>query len=318
MREATPSSPPPGKDLLDDPRVLAAMVAFLCLVWGSTWIAIKVGLRDMPPFFAAGVRFLAAAAILAVLSRLQRVPGPGTRRQHVGLVLLGLGVFAVSYGVVYWSEQYLPAGLTAVLFAIHPLLVALVASRVLPDEPLSARKLAGIALGFAGVAVLFLDDVSLSGPRAPLAAAVLLLSPLAAAVSNVAIKKHATALHPYTIATLPMLYGGAAMLSLSAALEDWQRVRWTPTAVSALLYLTVFGSVLTFMVYYTLLKRVAVSRLALISYLFPVVAVLVGWVLLGERLGPRGWLGSALVLAGVALAGLRRRSAEPPVGSTRG
>jgi drug/metabolite transporter (DMT)-like permease len=233
-------------------------------------------------------------------------------------VVLGFGVFAVSYGVVYWSEQYLPAGLTAVLFAIHPLLVSLVAAWALPDEPLSARKLVGIAVGFAGVAVLFLDDVSLSHPRAPLAAAVLLLSPLMGALSNVAIKKHAEALHPYTIATLPMLYGGITMLATSALLEDWQRVRWSTSAVAALAFLTIFGSVLTFIMYYTLIKRVAVSRLALISYMFPVVAVFVGWIFLGERLGPRGWLGSALVLAGVALAGLRRRATASPVGAARG
>jgi drug/metabolite transporter (DMT)-like permease len=294
-----------------DGRALAAMVAFLCLVWGSTWLAIKIGLRDMPPFFAAGLRFLGASAILFALSRLQGVPGPRTRRQHAGLVALGFGVFALNYGVVYWAEQYLPAGVTAVLFAIHPLLVSLFAAWALPDEALSAGKLAGIALGFAGVAVLFLDDVSLSGPHALFAAAMLLLAPTASAVSNVALKKHAGDLHPYTIATLPMLYGGATMFAVSAFIEDWHRVHWTQSSVAALAYLTVFGSVLTFIVYYTLLKRVAISRLALISYLFPVVAVFISWLILGERLGPRGWIGSALVVLGVALAGVRRRPSVP-------
>jgi drug/metabolite transporter (DMT)-like permease len=191
--------------------------------------------------------------------------------------------------------------------------VSLIAAWALPDEALTAAKLAGIALGFAGVAVLFLDDVSLSGPRAPFAAAVLLVAPVASAASNVALKKHAGDLHPYTIATLPMLYGGATMFAVSALIEDWHRVRWTQSSIAALAYLTVFGSVLTFIVYYTLLKRMAVSRLSLISYLFPVVAVFIGWLVLGERLGPRGWIGSALVLAGVALAGMpRRASAAPP------
>jgi drug/metabolite transporter (DMT)-like permease len=294
------------------------MVAFLCLVWGSTWLAIKVGLRSTPPFLGGALRFLGASAILFGLSRLQGVAGPRTRRQHVGLAALGFGVFAVSYGVVYWSEQYLPAGLTAVLFAIHPLLVTLAAAWALPDEPLSARKLAGVALGFTGVAVLFLDDVALRDPRAPLAAAVVLLSPLLGALSNVGIKKHAGGLHPYTLAMLPMLYGGLTLLAASALLEDWREVTWTPSAVGALLYLTVFGSVLTFIVFYTLLKRVPVSRLALISYLFPIVAVFLGWLLLGERLGLRGWLGSTLVLSGVALAGVRRRSAVTPVVAARG
>jgi drug/metabolite transporter (DMT)-like permease len=306
----------PGSHL-DRPAVLAGLIALLCLIWGSTWFAIKVGLEAMPPLFAAGLRFLAASAILFGLGSVQRVRASWSPRLHLGLVALGMCVHSVSYGVVYWGEQYLPAGLTAVLFAIYPLLVALLAAWVMPDEPLSVVKVAGILLGFAGVAVIFLDDVSLSHPRATLAAAVVLLSPLAAAFSSVGIKKFGAAIHPYTLTTLPMLYGGAMLLGVSASTEDWGGVRWSGSAVAALLYLTVFGSVIAFVTYYTLLKRVAVSRLALISYMFPVVAVLIDVLVLGVRLGARAWIGSALVVLGVAMAGVRRRAALAPVGGSR-
>jgi drug/metabolite transporter (DMT)-like permease len=300
----------------DRPGVQAALIGLLCLIWGSTWFAIKVGLEDMPPLFAVGVRLLGAAAILFALGRLQRVRADWTPRLHLGLLALGVGVHSISYGVVYWGEQYLAAGLTAVIFAIYPLLVALLAARVLPDEELTTRKVAGVLTGFIGIALIFGDDVSLDHPRASTAAVLLLLSPLAAAFSTVGIKKFGARQHPYTLSALPMLYGGATLLTTSALVEDWNDVVWSTEAVSALLYLTIFGSVLAFVGYYTLLKRVAASRLALISYLFPVVAVLIDVTVSQERFGTRAWVGSALVLSGVALAGIRRRVAvAPAVGS---
>ncbi|MFN2431821.1 MAG: DMT family transporter [Gemmatimonadota bacterium] len=303
--------------LLDRPALLGGLIAFLCLIWGSTWFAIKVGLEDIPPFFAAGVRYVSAAAIIAGLALAQGVRAPRGRRVHLALLALGLGAFGVSFGVVYWGEQYVPAGLAAVLFSTHPLIVSLVAARMLPDEELSLRKLLGVATGFVGVAVLMLDDVSLSAPRAPLAAAVVLVSPAVSAVANVSIKRFGTALHSYNLTALPMFYGGSALLLLSALGEDWGSVEWTPRAAASIAFLTTFGSTLAVVTYYTLLKRVSVSRLALISYLFPVVAVVLDVLLAGERFGARAWIGSALVVCGVAVAGIRRRAAVAPVGGAR-
>lgn len=308
----------PDASVIDRPPVLAALIILLCLVWGSTWFAIKVGLRDMPPFFAAGVRYLAASAIIAGLALVQAVPAPRGLRFHLSLAALGFFAFAVSFGVVYWGEQYLPGGLTAVLFATHPLMVSIVAAWALPDESLSARKLGGVLLGFAGVAVLMLDDVALTHPRAAMAAALVLLSPAVSAFVNVGIKKFGSSVHSYNLTALPMFYGGGAMLSASAVFENWGEVVWSGTAVASLLFLTICGSVVAVVTYYTLLKRVPVSRLALISYLFPVVAVLIDILVLHERFGTRAWLGSAFVVFGVALAGIARRGALPPPAGTGG
>ncbi len=302
---------------LDRPAVLAGLVALLCVIWGSTWFAIKVGLEYMPPFFAAAVRYLAASAVIAGLALARRVREPRGVRFHLALLVLGLLAFGVSFGVVYWGEQYVPAGLAAVLFATHPLLVSLIASRALADEALSARKLSGVLLGFAGVAVLMGDDVTLAHPRAPLAALVILVSPLVSAVTNVAIKRFGSGVHAFNLTSLPMFYGGAALLALSLLGEDWSEVIWSASAIGALLFLTLGGSCLAVVTFYTLLKRVAVSRLALISYVFPVIAVLLDVTLLEERFGSRALLGSALVMVGVATAGIRRRVAIAPVGGTR-
>lgn len=292
--------------------VQLGLVAALCFVWGSTWLGIKIGLEETPPFLGAAVRFAIAATILFLLGRLQRVPFPRSRRAHLGLLALGLNSFGLSYGVVYWSEQILPSGLTAVLFATHPLLVLVLAHLVIHEERITVRRALGVALGFAGVFLIFRSDLGIADPRAGLAILVLMFSPLAAAVSNVAIKRWGHGMHVYNLTTLPMAYGCVVLFAVSFLVEDPGAARWTATAIGAVLYLAVFGSVFAFVAFYTLLKRVAVSTLALISYVFPVVAVVLGWVVLGERLGPGAWAGTAAIVGGIALATWRRRA---PVGA---
>ena len=284
-----------------------ALLAALCFIWGSTWLAIKIGLEDVPPFLGAAIRFAIASAILFALSRLQRVPFPRSRRAHLGLLALGLNSFAMSYGVVYWAEQILPSGLTAVLFATHPLLVLVLAHLVIESERVTVRRAAGVVLGFAGVVLVFRSDLGVADPRAGFAMLVLMLSPLAAAASNVAIKRWGSRMHVYNLTTLPMAYGSVVLFGISFLTEDAGAARWTPTAVGSILFLAVFGSVVAFVVFYSLLKRVAVSSLALISYVFPVVAVALGWAVLGERLDPSAGVGTAAVVAGIAIATWRRR-----------
>lgn len=287
-----------------------AGIAALTFIWGSTWLAIKIGVEDVPPFLGAAARFAIAAAILFALSRIQRVRFPRSRRVHAGLVGLGLSAFWLSYGVVYWAEQFLSSGLTAVLFATHPLFTLLLAHVALPAERMRRRKVVGMALGFAGVVLIFQDDIQLSDPRAPLAAALLLVSPLAAAASNVAIKRWGTHLHPYNLTILPMTYGTVALFATAFVAGEPAAVRWTGTAIGSIVYLATFGTAIAFVVYYTLLRHVAVTSLNLISFLFPVVAVVLGWLVLGETLGSFALVGGTAILLGIAVATWRQR--PPP------
>jgi drug/metabolite transporter (DMT)-like permease len=288
----------------------AAGIAAIAFIWGSTWLAIKVGLESVPPFFSAGLRFLVAAAVLCALSWARGVPLPRGSRVHACLLGLGAINFVVNYGAVYWGEQYVSSGLTAVLFATYPLFVLLIAHAAIGAERITARKALGVVVGFAGVALIFRSDLGAYDPRATVAAAVILLSPLGAASTSVAIKKWGNDLHPYTLTTLPMTYGAVCLTAIGFATEDPRAIEWTAAAVGSIAYLAVFGSVVAFVVYYRLLKVVAVSLLALVSYAFPVVAVVLGWVVLGERLSGSTMAGAATVLAGIVLATWRRR--RPP------
>jgi len=284
--------------------VLFGLLAF---IWGSTWLVIKVGLADLPPFLAAGLRFALAGGILAALARARKIPFPRGRREHALLLGVGMTMFWASYGIVYWAEQFIPSGLTAVLFATHPFFTLLLAHSVLAAERITARKALGVAIGFLGVVLVFRGDLVFDHPRGGTAAAILLLAPLASAAGNVTVKRWGTHLHPFQLSILPMAYGATALLATSLAVEGGARVEWSPVAVGSVLYLAILGSVIAFVGYYTLLREVAVTTLNLMSYVYPVVAVVLGYLVLGEVLDRLALAGGALVLVGIAVATFRRR-----------
>ena len=288
------TQPPTGK-------VLAAFLV-LVVIWGTTWAVIRVGLAGIPPFTGVALRFAIAGALLLGLALHRRIGLGRTRRERWLWVANGTLSFCISYSVVYWCEQYIPSGLTSVLFATNPLMVAALAHLALPRERLSRGGLGGLLLGLAGVAVIFSDDLRLlGGEQVRTAAAVMLISPAVSAVSAVVIKRWGAGIHPVSLSAVPMLFCAAVMTPVALLFERRQPVVFDARSVAALLYLAVFGSALTFTVYYWLLSRISATRTSLISYLIPIVAVAIGAALFAEPLRPRLLVGSALVLGGVVL-----------------
>ena len=281
--------------------------ALLILIWGTTWAAIRIGLQGVPPFTGVAVRFAIAGVVLLALAlaagvRLGRAP-------HEKALWLANGVlsFCLSYSIVYWSEQYIPSGLAAVLFATNPLFVAALAHFLLADERLAPGAVAGLLLGFAGVAVIFSDDLALlGGEQVRHAALVMLVSPLVSAIATVAVKRWGTGVHPLSVSAVPMLFTGVVIGGVALLFERGRPVVFDGRSVGAILYLAVLGSAVTFTVYYWLLARVTATRLALISYVIPVVALAVGAVLFAEPLRARILAGSALILVGVVLVSRQR------------
>jgi drug/metabolite transporter (DMT)-like permease len=215
--------------------------------------------------------------------------------------------FSVSYGVVYWSEQYVPSGLTSILFATFPLLVTLFAHLLLPGEPLRMRSTVGALVAFAGVVVIFSEDLSkFGGPKTRLAATIFMLSPLVSALSSVAVKKWGAHIHPISLAAMPMAVATVVMAGMALVFERQRPIVWSAASIGSLAYLSVVGSAVTFTSYYWLLRRVRASYLALIAYATPVVAVLTGVVFLNEPLTSRVLAGGALVIAGVAFTAKSR------------
>jgi drug/metabolite transporter (DMT)-like permease len=282
---------------------VVAVFLLLTLIWGTTWAAIVFSLQGIPPFLGVSLRFLLAGALLVGIALVRGVPlgrSPVERRLWVANGLLS---FSASYGLVYWAEQVVPSGLTAVLWATFPLMVAVLAHFALPHERLTLRGVVGVVVGFLGLAVIYSEDLArLGGPRLAFASAVLLLSPLVSAFSNVAIKRWGKGIPPLSLAGPPMLIGGAVMGLLSAWAERGAPVTWGARPVAALLYLAIAGSAVTFSLYYWLLSHTTVVRTSLIAYTTPVVALAIGVLALGEPITARVLAGSLLVVGGVALA----------------
>jgi len=280
-----------------------AVLALLILIWSTTWAVIRVGLRGIPPFTGVALRFAIASAVLLALApvfgvRLGRQPNE-LRIWWINTFL----TFTIPYGILYWSEQWLPSGLAAVIFATTPLVTALAAHFALPAERLTARSVLGVLVGFGGIAVLYSGDFqALGGGQVARAAAVMLIAPVCAALSNVAVKRWGGGIHPLSIAAVPMAVTAVLMGTLSRVAESGRPLTFNTSAVLSLLYLGLVGSALPFTLYFWLLRRQSATGMSMVNYATPVLAVAIGAVFLGEPITLRIVLGSALVLIGVAVA----------------
>jgi drug/metabolite transporter (DMT)-like permease len=232
----------------------------------------------------------------------------------VGLV--GLLMFGMDYGLIYWAEQYLDSGLTAILFAVLPIATIMLAHLYLPGDRVTVRKLAGTVFAFLGVVALFGDRIRLDASAVGPMLAVL-LSTVCAAVAGVAAKRHGTALHAAALNAPAMLLGGTVLMVASVLAGDGFRLPGDAATIGAVTYLALAGSVATFLVYFSLLKTWNVTSLSFISVFTPAIALLLGFLFRDER--PTIWtgLGAALILAGVIIALTAPESAAPAPADAR-
>ncbi len=283
--------------------VIVAVFAILTLIWGTTWAAIRIGLEGIPPFTGVAVRFGIAAIVLLIAARVRGVRLGALPVERWLWVANALLAFCISYGVVYWCEQWVPSGLASVLFSTFPLFVAIMSHFTLPEERLTLRGALGVLLGFAGVAVIYSQDLSLlGGPQIAFASVVFLLSPLASAVSQVVIKRWGKGVHPFSLTAVPMAITAVVMGGVAFLTEREARFTFDAVSIGTLFYLALAGSAVTFSLLYWLLARLSATRVSLVAYTIPVVAVCVGAIFLGEVITPRIIAGSVMVLMGVFLA----------------
>jgi len=278
-----------------------AIYVMLCLIWGSTWLVIKVGYGGLGPFNVAALRFLIASIVLAPIVPLFRASWPSTRTEWTLVVWVGLVLFAADYGLIYWGEQFLDSGLTSILFALLPLVTIGFAHLYVPGDRITGRKLAGSVLAFGGIVALFGDRVRLDpaglGPMLAIVA-----STVCAAAAGVATKRHGANLHPASLNAPAMLIGAAALAAASLAAGDGLALPLDAPTWSAIVYLAIAGSVITFLGYFTLLKSWSVTSLSFISVFTPAIALFLGFVFLDERPTISSGAGAAMILGGVALA----------------
>lgn len=273
--------------------------AFICLVWGSTWLAIKFGLNTLTPFISAGLRFLIASIIIITVVKIY-----GTEfhfdSQSIKLYLfMGFFSFLLPFWLVYWAEQYIPSGLTSVLFGFYPFSVFIFSIFLLDNTEVDKFKFLSIILGFIGVGIIFWDGIFNNVENHLLGIAAVLLSATIQGSVSVVIKKWGGYLHPFAMNGPPLFIAGISMISLSFIFEDSSKWIFTDAAIYSIVYLSVFGTILAFTTYYWLLKRINAVLLSLSSFITPIIAVFLGYLFLGEMLSQKVFIGTILVLTGI-------------------
>lgn len=275
----------------------------LAVVWGSTWLFIKVGVESLPPLTFAGIRFVIALLPLGLFMAARRPPLPKGLSQWRLLAVTGLLSFTASYGLVCYAEKHISSGLTAVLFCTYPLFGQGFAHWLLPSEPFRLRKGLGALLALAGVFLLFREQIRLGGETALWGSGAVLLAAAVSAVTAVWVKRSGGALDPVALTFWQMALGTLPLLLLGALLEGNPfDMEVPPKAWFSLLYLALVGTSLAFVLWYRLLRVMEVTRLQTMPLFNTLVAVLLGWAFMGERYGAEALLGSAVVLWGTALA----------------
>lgn len=287
-----------------------AVWLLLGVIWGATWLFIKLGLEDLPPFTFAAIRFLVAVIPLIVLMRLRRVALP-PRSEWPLLIGTGMLSFPLGYGLVFWGERHISCGLTAILFTSFPLFGLVLAHVFLPAEPMTARRTAGVILGVSGVALIFSDQLGAVGSAALAGAFAITLSAASSALASVLIKKHGGRIDPLAITVVQMVVGVVPMLGLGVVLEGSPlALHWTPKALISLGYLAFVGSSLAFVLWYWLIQRIEVTKAQLLPLVNTLVAVVLGVLVLDERLAWRELSGGSLILVGLWLSVSGQSSAK--------
>jgi drug/metabolite transporter (DMT)-like permease len=276
----------------------------LCFIWGSTWIAIKFGLEALTPFFSAGVRFILASILIFALMRLKRVTLQTDKVAIRLYLLMGFFSFVIPFGLVYWAQQFVPSGMAAVLFAVYPFWVVIFSYLRMKEESIGFYKIFGTVLGFSGIVFIFSDSFKGDLSDYLIGMIAVVLSGTMQAWIAVSIKKFGNHLHHLSMNFVPMVIAGISMTAIAFVAEDLSTLKINEHAVLSILYLAVFGSVITFTSFYWLIKHINVIILSLIAFITPVVALILGYFIYGEVLSTRHFVGAALVLTGVFWANL--------------
>jgi drug/metabolite transporter (DMT)-like permease len=276
----------------------------LCLIWGSTWLAIRASLESLTPFISGGLRFLLASVFILALMKFRGVSLQKDKESIRLYLLMGFLSFVIPFGLVYWAEQFVPSGLASVLFGVYPFFVAIFSFFRLPYEPIGKFKMIGMVSGFLGIAVIFSDSFTSDLSNLVLGMIAVALSGIIQAWIAVTLKKSGKHLNPLSMNFIPMLIAGVFGLIFGILFEDLSKLKFDDTAIISVTYLALFGSVVTFTSFYWLMKRINVILLSLIAFITPIVALVLGWIFYNETLTNKNIVGSVMVLAGLLVANL--------------
>lgn len=287
-------------------RAYLAFIA-VCVIWGTTYLAITVALETVPVLLVAGLRWMFAGVVMSavMLATGRGLPGP---RFWGPLALLGFLMNVVGNGFVVYAQQYVASGLTAVLIATTPFWTALV-ERLLPNgERFTTRSVIGLGLGFSGIVVLVWPEMSNGGAGGRLfifGVIAIQLACIGWVIGTSYAKRHELGDNPFPSTALQMVFSGSMLLAAATANGDWAHLSFTPRTIAAMLYLSIAGSLVAYSAYIYAIQHLPLQLVSLYAYINPMIAVALGTLLLNEPLSTRILVAAALVFAGTWIVGKR-------------
>jgi len=278
---------------------LALGYIIICLIWGSTWLVIRIGLDSLTPMISAGIRFLFASLIIFLIVKLKNYKLPIDSLSLRLYFFMGIFSFAIPFWMVYWAEQFVPSGLTSVIFGVFPFSVFVFSWLFLKTEELDFFKILSIVIGFIGIVIIFSENLNLNFEKQFWGLVAVFSSAVIQGLVAVILKKHAGHLNPFSMNAYPLLIAGSVLILLSLVFEDSSKWLFTSSAIYSIFYLATIGTIVTFTIYYWLLQNMNVVILSLSSFITPIIAVVLGWFILNEKLSQNILIGSMLVLMGI-------------------
>jgi drug/metabolite transporter (DMT)-like permease len=284
-------------------RAYLAWIA-VCLSWGTTYLATRIAIESIPPFAMAGTRHFVAGAIMAVALRARGIKLP-SKDSWGGHALLGFLMIGVGNGCLVWAQQYIPSGVAAVLVSVIPFWMIGVEAFMPGGERIHLRQLVGLLLGFGGLVLLTSSSLTLTDApptRRIIAGAVMTqLSCLGWAIGSAYARRHRRDENLFAATAAQIVFGGVVLMSAATLTREWGAVQPTLRSLSGVLYLVAVGTFVGYVSYVYALKHLPVSIVSLYAYVNPVIAVMLGWLLLGERFTPRMAAAIAIIFAAMLI-----------------
>ena len=275
----------------------------LCCIWGTTWLAIKITLEGLPPILGAGLRFLLALILLFLIILWKKIPLRLPKNEIRLLVVCAFLTYVIDYGLIYWGEQYLTAGVTSIFFATLAIFTAIFANFIFKNELFHSKRFFGLLLGLIGIIVVFYDQLVITNFNrfVILASIAIILAGASAALSVVIIKKYLTQMNPFILTFYQLLIGVCFLFIISFTMENYSSVHINNRIIVAVAYLGIMGSAFAFVLYYRLLQQMSAITLALIIYITPVIAVITDFIAFGEIIPLRSFIGMIIIFMGIGL-----------------
>lgn len=275
-------------------------LAGICLLWGTTFLGIRIGVKDFPPFLFAAIRQMSAGLLLIlILVFTQKNKFPGLTH-IIRMAVFGFFMITMGNGLVSWAEVFVDSGIAAIICSIMPVLVILINLAIDRSELPNPLIITGVIIGMAGIAFVFKEHLaSFANPNYTVGIVLIFAATISWAMASILVRRVNQTTNPFLNAGLQMFFGGLWCLPFSFAFDNLSDVRWSNSTVYALLYLIIFGSAMAYSLYFYAITKLPMTIASLYSYINPLVAVFLGWLILDEKLNLQIGLAFIITVTGI-------------------